>query len=334
MGFYDLKVTARDGSEVSMKDYENKVVLVVNTATGCGFTPHYKPLEEMYEKYHDRGFEIIDVPCNQFAGQTPGTDDEIHEFCTLKYNTQFPQMKKSDVNGENAIELFKYLKSQKTFEGFGKGPKAVAMSAMLKKIDKDYKNNSEIKWNFTKFIVNRKGEVVARFEPTADMKYVDKFVENLINEVEETMSKYDCLKLENQLCFPLYACAKAVTRHYKPLLDEFDLTYTQYITMMVMWEKKSASVKEIGECLYLDSGTLTPLINKLESKGYIEKHRSDDDARGVVVTITEAGKKLRDKMVKVPNAMGGCVALSVEEAGELYTLLYKILNHFDEIDAE
>ena len=120
MGFYDLKVTARDGSEVSMKDYENKVVLVVNTATGCGFTPHYKPLEEMYEKYHDRGFEIIDVPCNQFAGQTPGTDDEIHEFCTLKYNTQFPQMKKSDVNGENAIELFKYLKSQKTFEGFGK----------------------------------------------------------------------------------------------------------------------------------------------------------------------------------------------------------------------
>ena len=182
MGFYDLKVTARDGSEVSMKDYENKVVLVVNTATGCGFTPHYKPLEEMYEKYHDRGFEIIDVPCNQFAGQTPGTDEEIHEFCTLKYNTQFPQMKKSDVNGENAIELFKYLKSQKTFEGFGKGPKAVAMSAMLKKIDKDYKNNSEIKWNFTKFIVNRKGEVVARFEPTADMKAVDKFVEDLLNE--------------------------------------------------------------------------------------------------------------------------------------------------------
>ena len=182
MNFYDLKVTARDGSEVSMKDYENKVVLVVNTATGCGFTPHYKPLEEMYEKYHDRGFEIIDVPCNQFAGQTPGTDEEIHEFCTLKYNTQFPQMKKSDVNGENAIELFKYLKSQKTFEGFGKGPKAVAMSAMLKKIDKDYKNNSEIKWNFTKFIVNRKGEVVARFEPTADMKDVAKFVDNLMQE--------------------------------------------------------------------------------------------------------------------------------------------------------
>ncbi|MCR4696164.1 MAG: glutathione peroxidase [Lachnospiraceae bacterium] len=180
MGFYDLSVTARDGSEVSMNDYRDKVVLVVNTATGCGFTPHYKPLEEMYEKLHDKGLEIIDVPCNQFAGQTPGTDEEIHEFCQLKYNTQFPQMKKSDVNGDNAIELFKYLKSQKTFEGFGKGPKALAMSTMLKKIDKDYKNNAEIKWNFTKFVVNRQGEVVKRFEPTEDMKEVARFVESLI----------------------------------------------------------------------------------------------------------------------------------------------------------
>ena len=180
MSFYDLSVTAPDGNEISMKDYERKVVLVVNTATGCGFTPHYKDLEEMYEKFHDKGFEIIDVPCNQFAGQTPGSDDEIHEFCKLKYNTQFPQMKKSDVNGENAIELFKYLKSQKGFEGFGKGPKALAMSAMLKKIDKDYKNNPEIKWNFTKFIIDRRGEVVARFEPTEDMKNISDYVEGLL----------------------------------------------------------------------------------------------------------------------------------------------------------
>ena len=100
MGFYDYSVLTPKGEEVSMKDFEGKVVLVVNTATGCGFTPHYKDLEEIYEKCHDKGFEIVDVPCNQFAGQTPGTDDEIHEFCTLKYNTQFPQMKKSDVNGE------------------------------------------------------------------------------------------------------------------------------------------------------------------------------------------------------------------------------------------
>ena len=180
MKFYDIKVEAPDGSFVDMKDYEGKVVLVVNTATGCGFTPHYKDLEAIYEKFHDQGFEIVDVPCNQFAGQTPGTDDEIHEFCQLKYNTQFPQMKKADVNGENAIELFKFLKEEKGFEGFGSGPKALAMSAMLKKIDKDYKNNPEIKWNFTKFIINRQGEVVARFEPTADMKKVAECVEGLM----------------------------------------------------------------------------------------------------------------------------------------------------------
>jgi glutathione peroxidase len=130
MGFYDQSVTAANGEEISMKDYEGKVVLVVNTATGCGFTPHYKDIESMYEKYHDKGFEVIDVPCNQFAGQTPGTDEEIHEFCTLKYKTQFPQMKKTDVNGENATPLFKYLKSQKGFEGFGKGPAALAMGVI------------------------------------------------------------------------------------------------------------------------------------------------------------------------------------------------------------
>ena len=180
MSFYDLSVEAADGSRVPMSNFKGKVVLVVNTATGCGFTPHYEPLEKMYEKYHDQGFEIVDVPCNQFAGQTPGTDEEIHEFCTLKYHTRFPQMKKANVNGENAIELFKYLKSQKGFEGFGRGPKALAMSALLKGIDKDYKNNPEIKWNFTKFVINREGEVAARFEPTADMKKVEEFVASLI----------------------------------------------------------------------------------------------------------------------------------------------------------
>lgn len=180
MGFYDLTVEQANGEQLSMKDFEGKVVMVVNTATGCGFTPHYEDIERIYEAYHEKGFEVVDVPCNQFAGQTPGNDDEIHEFCQLHYNTQFPQMKKADVNGENAIELFKYLKSQKGFEGFGKGPKALAMGAMLKTIDKDYKNNPEIKWNFTKFIVDRQGNVVARFEPTTDMKEVEKFVASLM----------------------------------------------------------------------------------------------------------------------------------------------------------
>ena len=180
MSIYDYSVTRPDGSELSLADFKGKVILIVNTATGCGFTPHYKPLEEIYEKFHDQGLEIIDIPCNQFAGQTPGTDDEIHEFCTLKYNTQFPQMKKSDVNGENELPLYTYLKSQKGFEGFGKGPTSLMMSAMLKKIDKDYKNNPNIKWNFTKFLVDRDGNVTGRFEPTADMKKVEEAVEALI----------------------------------------------------------------------------------------------------------------------------------------------------------
>jgi len=180
MNIYDYAVCTPKGEEVSLKNYEGKVMVIVNTATGCGFTPQYKDLEDMYEACHDRGLEIIDVPCNQFAGQTPGTDEEIHEFCTLKYNTQFPQMKKSEVNGENQLPLFAYLKSQKGFEGFGHGPAALAMGLMLKKIDKNYKSNPDIKWNFTKFVVNRQGEVVARFEPTADMKTVKSCVESLL----------------------------------------------------------------------------------------------------------------------------------------------------------
>lgn len=180
MGFYDYSVTAPDGKEISMGEFQGKVVLVVNTATGCGFTPHYKDIEEMYEKFHDRGFEVVDVPCNQFAGQTPGSDEEIHEFCTLKYHTAFPQMKKSDVNGENELPLFRFLKDQKGFEGFGKGPAALAMGAMLSKIDKNYKTNPDIKWNFTKFVVDREGNVVARFEPTAKMDLVAKCVEELL----------------------------------------------------------------------------------------------------------------------------------------------------------
>ena len=180
MNFYDYNVISAAGEPVSMSDFKNKVVMVVNTATGCGFTPQYKDIESMYEKYHDQGLEIIDIPCNQFAGQTPGSDKEIHDFCTLNYHTQFPQMKKSDVNGDNSLELYEYLKNQQSFKGFGKGVKALAMSAMLKKIDKDYKNNSDIKWNFTKFIVDREGNVVARFEPTAKMSEVESFILSLL----------------------------------------------------------------------------------------------------------------------------------------------------------
>ena len=180
MSFYNYSVPAADGTEVSMKDFAGKVVMVVNTATGCGFTPHYEDIERIYETYHEKGFEVVDVPCNQFKDQAPGTDEEIQHFCKLHYNTQFPQMKKSDVNGANELPLFTFLKSQKGFEGFGKGATALKMSALLKTIDKDYKNNPDIKWNFTKFIVDRDGNVVARFEPTADMADVEKCVASLI----------------------------------------------------------------------------------------------------------------------------------------------------------
>ena len=180
MDIYDFSVFEPNGKEVKLSDFKGKVMIIVNTATGCGFTPHYKALERIYEQYHDKGLEIIDIPCNQFAVQTPGTDEEIHEFCTLKYNTQFPQMKKSDVNGENALPVYDYLKSQKGFEGFGKGVKAAAMSALLKKMDKDYKNNPDIKWNFTKFVVDRKGSVVARFEPTVSMDKLEKYIEEIM----------------------------------------------------------------------------------------------------------------------------------------------------------
>lgn len=144
------------------------------------------------------------------------------------------------------------------------------------------------------------------------------------------MSKYDALKLENQICFPLYACAKEVVRNYKPHLDEIGLTYTQYITMMVMWEKKSISVKELGKYLYLDSGTLTPLLKTLEKKHFVERHRSKEDERVLVVSITEEGMQLREEAVKIPAKVGSCIGISEEEAKYLYTILYKVLGNISE----
>ncbi|SEF44487.1 DNA-binding transcriptional regulator, MarR family [Butyrivibrio sp. Su6] len=139
--------------------------------------------------------------------------------------------------------------------------------------------------------------------------------------------KYESLKLGNQLCFPLYACSKEIIRRYKPYLDRIDLTYTQYITMMVMWEKKTVNVKTLGECLYLDSGTLTPVLKKLESKGYITRERSSEDERNLVVSITTEGEKLRDEAISIPSSIGSCVKLSEDEAKILYNLLYKIIGN-------
>ena len=137
--------------------------------------------------------------------------------------------------------------------------------------------------------------------------------------------KYDCLKLKSQLCFPLYACSKEIIRRYKPFLDRFDLTYTQYITMMALWENESMNVRELGRQLFLDSGTLTPVLKKLESKGYLERKRSREDERNLIVSVTEKGWKLREEALSIPDAMSSCVNLEPEEAEELYRLLYKVL---------
>ena len=174
---YDFTVKDRNGNNVKLDEYAGKVLLIVNTATGCGFTPHYDPLEAMYKDFRNKGFEILDFPCNQFANQAPGTEDEIHDFCTIKFGTEFPQFAKIDVNGENAEPLFQYLATEKPFEGFGKGLKNAALNKFADMNNKKYGDKAYIKWNFTKFLVDREGRVIARFEPTVDMKEVREAVE-------------------------------------------------------------------------------------------------------------------------------------------------------------
>ncbi len=177
---YDFTVKDRKGNNVSLNDYKGKVLLVVNTATGCGFTPHYEPLEAMYKDLKDKGFEILDFPSNQFADQAPGSDDEIHEFCTMKFGTEFPQFSKIDVNGETADPLFAYLATEKPFEGFGKGLKNIALEKFSNMNNKKFGDKAYIKWNFTKFLINREGKVISRFEPTVDMADVRAAVEALL----------------------------------------------------------------------------------------------------------------------------------------------------------
>ncbi len=171
---YDFSVKDRKGKEVSLKEYANEVLLIVNTATKCGFTPQYDELEKLYKDYHSQGFEILDFPCNQFGQQAPGTDESIHEFCKMNFGTEFPRFKKIKVNGEDAEPLYKFLKEQKGFAGWDMShPIAPILEDMLGKEDPDYKQKPDIKWNFTKFLINKKGQVVARFEPTTNIKVIE-----------------------------------------------------------------------------------------------------------------------------------------------------------------
>jgi len=177
---YDFTVKDRKGKDVSLKEYANEVLLIVNTATKCGFTPQYDELEKLYKDYHSQGF---DFPCNQFGQQAPGTDESIHEFCKMNFGTDFPRFKKVKVNGEDADPLFKFLQEQKGFAGWDPDHNLTAiLEDMLSKADPDYKQKADIKWNFTKFLINKKGQVIARFEPTTKIEVIEEAIKEELNK--------------------------------------------------------------------------------------------------------------------------------------------------------
>lgn len=178
---YEFSVKDRKGKNVSLKEYSNEVLLIVNTATQCGFTPQYEDLEKLYEKYHQQGFEILDFPCNQFGSQAPGTDESIHNFCKLNYGTEFSRFKKIKVNGDDADPLFKFLKECKGFAGWDEShPLYPVLDKMLSEQDPNYKESADIKWNFTKFLTNKRGQVVARLEPTEPIANIAAKIEELL----------------------------------------------------------------------------------------------------------------------------------------------------------
>lgn len=180
---YDFTVRGRKGEAVSLKEYAGEVLLIVNTATKCGFTPQYEELEKLYSTYRKDGFVVLDFPCNQFGQQAPGTDESIHEFCKLNFGTEFPRFKKVKVNGEDTDPLFEFLKEKKGFAGWDmEHPIAHVLDEMLSKNDPDYKEKPDIKWNFTKFLINKKGQVVERYEPTTKIEVIEEAVKRLLAE--------------------------------------------------------------------------------------------------------------------------------------------------------
>ena len=179
MAIYDCFIVDRNGKKIKLEEYKGKVLIIVNTATGCGFTPQYEGLEKLYKKYHGKGLDIIDIPCNQFGNQAPGTDDEIHEFCALKYNTSFNQFAKVDVNGTNELPLYTYLKEQIKEDKIDGMKNKMAMKA-IEKISKTTKKEGDIKWNFTKFLVDKNGDVVGRYSPTYKPEDMEEDIKKII----------------------------------------------------------------------------------------------------------------------------------------------------------
>ncbi len=181
MNIYDFEVEKVNGETMKLSEYKGEVLLIVNSATRCGFTPQYDELQKIYETYHDRGFEVLEFPCNQFGHQAPESDEEIVKFCDAKFGLTFPHFAKLEVNGEHAHPLFSYLQKEQGFAGFDEGhPLTGLIEANIELLHPNFRNEPDIKWNFTKFIVDRNGNVVKRFEPTADMTDVEKYVESLL----------------------------------------------------------------------------------------------------------------------------------------------------------
>ncbi len=180
MSIYDFSYKSIEGKQIEMSEYKDKVLLIVNTASKCGFTPQYEGLQELYNNYGDKGLVVIGFPCNQFMGQEPGSEEEIAQLCSLRYGVTFPLSEKVDVREESAIPLYKYLTSQKGFEGLGKGVKAKSLEVMLKGLYKKDYSDSQIKWNFTKFLIDKEGNVHGRYEPTVDPKDMAKDIEALL----------------------------------------------------------------------------------------------------------------------------------------------------------
>ena len=176
---YDFKTKSNKGAEVDFAQYEGKVLMIVNTASKCGFTPQYDGLEALYQKYKDQGLVIIGFPCDQFAGQEPGSNDEIAEFCRLNHGVTFPLMAKTEVNGANAEPIFVYLKENAKADE-SKGLKAKATALLFKAISKSVEKDNDIKWNFTKFLINRDGTVIKRFEPTTTPEAIDKDIKEML----------------------------------------------------------------------------------------------------------------------------------------------------------
>ena len=247
---YDFKAKDDAGKDVSLSEYKGKVLLIVNTATRCGFTPQYKELETLYEKYHAKGFEILDFPCNQFGAQAPGSIREIHQFCTANFDIQFPQFDKIDVNGANAHPLFTWLKAQKGFGGFDLNDQIGKMlDDMLRKRDADFDKKSDIKWNFTKFLVSRDGKVVKRYEPTAKMSDVESDILYQLAAKTQRMDALSQLKAEPR---------KAYGNDCPYLFESYPMTEAPqgYTPFYISLYARHGSRYNWSEKLYLDLDTL------------------------------------------------------------------------------